>query len=237
MTEVTTVLCVPGTWVARSDLIAATLDAGWIFAGAVMMNLASRDAVQLEVHEGNDSAVSEAFRHAGRHWVASPAMRALEAHASVVYVIGKGGSAEASALMMDAATALLDSGGLGVKVESAGVAHSPEVWRELTENKDRLTAFHAFVVTVTGTDEIHTCGMHNLGLRDIRVTGGGSDAGRLASEFAYYLYAESPDVQAGHTFSLGPDEPRYTIEDDPGVHYGDNDLFTNPFGAWRLAPN
>ena len=72
MTDVDTVLCVPGTWTARSDLIAATIDAGWIFAGAILMNLASREAVQLEVHEGNDPAVSQAFHHAGHHWAASP---------------------------------------------------------------------------------------------------------------------------------------------------------------------
>ena len=163
-------------------------------------------------------------------------MRALDAHESVAYVIDKGGSAEASALLMDAATGLLDAGGLGVKVESAGVAHSPDVWRELTANKDLLTAFHAFVGTVTGPGEVRTCGMHNLGLRVVRVGEGGADAGRLASEFAYYRYAESPEIRAGHTFSLGPNEPRYTFVDDPGVDYGDNDLFTNPFGAWRLVP-
>lgn len=51
-----------------------------------------------------------------------------------------------------------------------------------------------------------------------------------------YLFAESPTICAGQTFSTAADAPAYRPLNDAGPGYDADSLFANPFGYWRLAP-
>jgi hypothetical protein len=78
--------------------------------------------------------------------------------------------------------------------------------------------------------------MHNLGLRDAIVDRSvEDDALALIRGFTSYLFMESPVIEDGQTFAMAPDAPVYRIHADKGVSYEDGSLFTNPYGAWRLA--
>lgn len=197
------------------------------------MHMQSGHCVELQ-YEARDDRMADAFLAAGRHWSHTPDMERIAAHESVVYLVGEGGSRESAELLMLAAQAMLDAGGLAVKVESSGIAHKPDAWRSLCAEQHLFSAFGAYVVFVTGSD-VFSCGMHNLGLRDAVIANHGAERPvELLKVFTQYLFVEQPTILAGHTFSEGVDEPRFRLAEDPGMDFGDNALFVNPYGTWRL---
>ena len=233
-----TVLCIPGPWQSRSELLEAILNAnsGYLFAGQVLMHMETKQACELEFH-ARDPRMGAAFRAAGPHWAATPDMQRIDEHASVVYMVADGGAVIAAEALMQAAAALLDADGLGVKVESSGVAHSPAAWRELCANLHLFSAHRAYVLYITGP-QVYSCGMHNLGLRDAIVENDGDTAGavELIRGFTRYLFTEAPTIRAGQTFRAEQGAPAYRLSDDPGPGYEKDSLYANPYGCWRLTP-
>ncbi|UYB51098.1 hypothetical protein OCJ37_13995 [Xanthomonas sp. AM6] len=231
------VLCIPGPWQDRSDLVARIVrdSGGYLFAGRILLHMESGDAFELE-YESRDPRMAAAFAAAGPHWRGSPEMARIDAHASVVYLIGAGGSRVRAEAMMQAAAGLLDAGGLGVKVESSGVAHGPAAWRQLCADLSRCSAHRAYVLNITG-EQVHSCGMHHFGMKDAIVDAqAASDPVGLLHTFTWYLFTEAPAVREGHTFSVAPQAPRYRLDAEPSTQFAPGDLFANPYGLWRLTP-
>jgi hypothetical protein len=163
-------------------------------------------------------------------------MQNIASHQSVVYLLGAGGSRERTEPMMLAGAALIRAGGFGVKVESAGIAHSPSDWLRFCDLGYLFSAHRAFVIYGTG-DETYSCGMHNLGLRDAIVAQeDASNPVELLQTFTRYLFTESPAIKDGQTFSVARGAPGYRLRDDPGIAYEEGSFFSNPYGAWRLVP-
>jgi len=234
---VQTVLCIPGPWRDRSELLerVARDSDGYLFAGGVIMHMESKAMFELEVHEA-DPRMARAFAAAGWHWKDTPEMARIAEHSMVLYLVGEGGSHDAAVAIMQAAAGLIKAGGFGVKVESTGLAHTPASWLKMAEEHYLFSAYRAYVVTLTG-DDTHSCGMHNLGLPDTIVDAHGIDnPADLVSTFNWYQYSEAPTIQAGQTFSTAEGEPRYRISHEPCDLYEEDSLFTNPFGLWRLVP-
>lgn len=232
-----TVLCIPGPWQTRDALVDAVVrsDSGYLFAGQILLHMPSGQSFELEF-QPPDPRMAAAFRSAGPHWSGSPEMARIGEHAGVAYLVGHGGSrANAEALML-AAEALLKAGGLGVKVESSGLAHSPEDWRKLCAQHHLFSAHRAYVLYVTGS-QVYTCGMHNLGLRDAVADNFDNNTAavvELVRTFTWYLFTEAPDLRAGQSFAVAAGAPVYRLRDKPGVVYEDGSLFANPYGFWRL---
>lgn len=231
------VLCIPGPWQDRSQFMAQIVrdSGGYLFAGRVLLHMASGTAFELE-YEPRDPRMAAAFASAGPHWRDSDAMAGIGAHASVAYLIGAGGSRARAEAMMTAAAALLDAGGLGVKVESSGVAHSPAAWRQLCAELAQCSAHRAYVLNITG-EQVHSCGMHQFGMKDAIVDArAAADPVALIHTFTWYLFTEAPAMQEGHTFSVSAQAPRYRLSAEPSMQFEAGDLFANPYGLWRLTP-
>ncbi|WP_305821015.1 DUF4261 domain-containing protein [Massilia brevitalea] len=233
------VLCIPGPWTSREELLESmsASDAGFVYAGHLLLEMETGFTCEL-VFEGADPAVTAAFRVAGPHWAASEAMADVAGHASVVYLAGKGGTREAAESMMRAGAALVDAGGLGVKVDSTGIAHGPAYWTELCHELHLQTAHRALVVYITGQD-VYSCGMHNFGLPEAIVTPVDGDvqaAADLLRTFTHYLFAQAPVFEEGHTFSVSEGAPVYRVRAAPALDYGPDSLFNNPYGVWELEP-
>lgn len=232
------VLCIPGPWKTHSELVQSivTNSGGYIFAAGILLHMESHFSCEL-IHESADPNMTHAFNAAGPHWRDSAEMQRISSHASVVYLKGRGGSREAAENPMRCGEGLLNAGGLGVKVESTGLAHSPGDWRSYCQHLDLFTAHRALVVYLTG-DDVYSCGMHNLGLRDAVTPAGENKAAavELLRIFTLYLFTEAPVIRSGQTFSVSADALMYRIRDHPGWDYGPDSLFTNPYGAWHLAP-
>jgi hypothetical protein len=232
------VICIPGTWKNRSELVerVARDSGGYLFMGMLLMEMETRHTFELHFEDAHPR-MATAFNAAGPHWRGSEEMSRIASHSSVVYLIGHGGSRTNAEALMGAAAALIKAGGLGVKIESTGLAHSPSAWQGLVDTRHLLTAYRAYVICLTGREQVYSCGMHNLGLREAIVDAAvDDDALDLIRRFTYYLFSESPTIQNRQTFALAPGAPVYRIFEDDGIQYEDGSLFQNPYGAWRLEP-
>lgn len=231
------VLCIPGPWEDSSVLAdeIAVSALGYSLAGNVLRDSETGFACEIALQRA-DPDLADDFAKAGPHWASTVAMGDIDDHRSVAYLIGPGGSRAAAEGMMRAGAALIDSGGLGVKVDSTGIAHAPAYWIDMCEQLDQLTAHRALVVYVAG-HEVYSCGMHNFGLPEA-ITSANDKAGAadMLRFFTRYLLEHAPALEEGHTFSVSEGKPVYRVERTAAIDYGEGSLFNNPYGAWRLVP-
>jgi hypothetical protein len=96
---------------------------GFVFAGNMLMNIHTKQALELEIY-GHDPDLAHAFRLAAWRSLSEADVAAIDAHSFTLYVVGNGGSTESARGVMQAMTGLLHAGSIAAKVESAGVAHS-----------------------------------------------------------------------------------------------------------------
>lgn len=231
------VLCIPGRWTDIAELGKRIIhdSGGYLFVGRLLIHLETKTTFELQFEDA-DPRMASAFAAAGRHWAGTPAMDEIASHTSVVYLIGKCGSQAGAEALMLAGGGLLKAGGLGVKVESSGIAHSPDAWRGFAAECHLFKAHSAFVVYVTG-NQVYSCGMHHFGLPDAMVEGGdASENAELLRIFTFYLFTEQPTIHVGQTFSTAADAPVFRIVAGVGADYGSDSLFHNPYGTWQLAP-
>jgi Domain of unknown function (DUF4261) len=139
---------------------------------------------------------------------------------------------------MHAARALLKCGGIAVKIESTGVAHSAARWIELADDELPLAVLNALVTYVGGNGEFYSCGMHNIGHRDAVVTAdiAPDSAANLLYQFLLYIAFEDPTIHDNETFSVDENAPRYRVRRSPCTMFPADDLFHNPYGVWQLLP-
>ena len=230
------VLCVPGPWSAAPDLLRpiTAANSGYVFLGRTLTHVGTQSVFDVQV-EDRDPRMASAFAKAGAHWVGADDLARIDAHKTVAYLIATGGSRGRAEEAMAAASVLLDAGGFAVKVETTGLAHSGDAWREFVRTRYLFSAHRALVVYVTG-DEVYSCGMHNLGYRDAVVnSSASSDAAELLRVFTYYLFTETPTIISGQTFSTAKGEPVYRVRAEPCMQHDGDPLFTNPYGMWRLS--
>jgi hypothetical protein len=235
-TEARIVVCIPGKWRDREELvqqISAHAD-GFSIIGDNLLEQQTQSTLELHV-EALNPRMKQAFAAVAPHWSDTDAMRQIDEHTLVAYLIGRGGSHPRAITMMLAAAALVKAGGLGVKIDSSGIAHSAEAWTLLTNNRHQFSAHEAFVAYVVG-DEVHTCGMHSFGMRDCVIAiGEADDPLELLRVFSWYLFTETPTIRSGTTFSVADGQPRYRLSEETCTHYAAGDGFMNLNGMWRLS--
>lgn len=235
MTAPEAVLCIPGPWADRSELVERIVRAseGYLFVGNVIMHLETKDKFELQF-EGADPRMVAAFASAGQHWAATEAMDRIAAHASVVYLIGECGALANAERLMLAGDGVLKAGGAGIKVESCGLAHSPNRWAEFVADRHLFSAHDAYVVYVRGA-QVYSCGMHHFGLPEAVVDQvDAEDPAELLRVFTRYLLCEGSTIVPGQTFAVAADAPGYRIVPGEAIDYAPDSLFHNPYGMWRL---
>lgn len=231
------VLCIPGPWGDRSELIRgiAANSEGYLCGGQIMMDVQTRFSCEF-IFEPADDKLYQAFRHAGWYWRDTPEMQAVAGHRSVVYLAGKGGSEGDALSMVRAGAAMLKAGGLAVKVDSSGIAHSALRWAEFVRDGSVVGAFDALVAVVQGEGQAYTCGMHCFGLADVVVNDiEPEDIAELLRVFCLYQLIEAPTLLDGQTFATKAGGAIYTLRQHPGIEYPLDSLFHNPYGTWQLV--
>jgi hypothetical protein len=235
--EPTIILSLPGQWPSRSEIVAAIVQhaGGLVFAGQVLFDPATNHGYQLTVAE-HDPELVRAFALAGRGSLSDADLAAIQAHTLTIAVAGAGGSLERARELLDIGARLLRAGGLAIKVESTGVAHSISDWQALAAAAEPAALYHAYVTLIGAQDCFFSCGMHNLGLPDASVprTLPPNEAAQLLETFLLYLVLEQPVFKSGETFSLDAQSPRYRLRHDLDGEYGAGSPFHNPYGMWRL---
>ena len=230
------VLCIPGPWQDHNAFATAMAEAGrYLAAGGVLMDLQSQSAFNY-TFESVDKRMAQAFRAAGPQ-LSEPLLKQIERHRSVLYLISFELNLAGANALMRAASAVLDAGGLAIKVETAGLAHTSAQWQEFCGAQAEHSAHQAFVVYVSGSTS-YSCGMHNLGLFDVSVAAVNNEDANAAVEllrnFNWYQITEAPQLEAGMSFATQQSGPFYQLA-LAASRFVPTDPFYNAFGTWQLT--
>lgn len=235
-----TVLCIPGNWRDRSEIVKAITKANineFICAGRVIINIKTNKGFEMQIEE-YDNRIKESFRIAGKvNRVENSFVEEIGNHKSVVYIIGETGNFKDAKEMAYAGMAILNAGGIGIKVETSGKAFTKDQWKSFLSDFEESNLYQMYVLDSIsdGKGTVYTCGMHNLGLKDAIISGGNfQDSVDLLSIFGYYQVVDKPEIRSGQTFSIAIDAPVYEILDEEKQPYLGDELFENHFGMWRL---
>lgn len=231
------ILGVPGTWSDRSAIVSSITQANdqLIFAGMMLLDTKTGQSFQVDIYD-HDPALGYAFALAGSQSLTDADIERINTHTYTLYLIGKEGSIERAQHMLQLSADLIRAGGLAVKVETTGIAHSARDWLTLANDQQPAALYQAYVTFVSGENSVYSCGMHNLGFPDAMVssTVPASDAADLLETFLVYMLQEQPTFRTGETFSTAADMPSYTLQHVPCTLYPHDDPFYNPYGMWKL---
>lgn len=162
------ILCVPGPWEVCEVLEQRLLQGRFVLEEKRLRFADTTETFDAEFR-GPDPRMKAAFQASAcrlRPSLTPADFRAIDAHRSVLYVLsdafGRTTAAAAAARMVEVGRALLEAGGLAVKCDSSGIAHSADRWRSAQP------LFDAFVrlPIINETEELYSVGMHLLGLPD-----------------------------------------------------------------------
>jgi len=233
------VIGIPGTWTDHSDIVTgiAKHSGGYLYAGMILMHIETRWSCTLEIYD-RDPEMRRAFELAGGGQLSDSELDAIDQHTYTIYLSADGGSFDTARTLMRAANAVLKCGGIAVKIESTGVAHSPNRWNELTDDELPLAVLNAFVTYIGDDGFFYSCGMHSIGHRDAVVTAdiAPNDAANLLHQFLRYIAFEDPTIHDNETFGVDENAPRYRARKAPCTIFPPDDLFHNPYGVWQLVP-
>ncbi|GGB69878.1 DUF4261 domain-containing protein [Fictibacillus barbaricus] len=238
MVEAEVVIGIPGQWKNRTELIqsVAAKSEGYLLAGSIIHNGNKNIGFQVEVYE-QDPNLKEAFFYAGGDSFENSLLEEIDKHTFTVYVFANKNSIEGIKEIIDVAAALLKAGGLAVKIETTGVAHTKEDWFQLFDNQDFFPIYSHFVTLIGDNDVFYSCGMKAFGLPDVVVPSiiSADEAADLLNNFNLYNIVDRPTFKDGATFSLEEESPRYKIHFIDDFRYEEDDIFFNSFGLYNLS--
>lgn len=206
-----------------------------MFAGLILADVEAKDHAPVEIH-GADSRIAKAFELAGQDKFSSEELVEVQAHRSVAYLRFPSYLPDQYKRIASFSDVLQRAGGIAVKVESSGVAHTWRRWQSLLTGS--LFDNYCAVVTLIREGEFYySCGMHLFGLPECEVPTHVSlaQAADLMNRFNFWQIAERPILEEGHTFSVSQESPRYRLNLIPDARHEQGELFHNPLGVWRLG--
>ncbi|MFJ7850282.1 endopeptidase [Peribacillus sp. NPDC097206] len=235
MTEI--IIGIPGVWKNRTELIqaVATQSDGYLLAGHVLHNKEKNITFPIEVYE-YEPHLKEAFDYASKGAFPESLLTEIDHHTFTVYIIAEVSDFEAVINLIDAGSALLKAGGMAVKIETAGMAHTKEAWQTLQKNPDIIPVYAHFVTIIGEEDHYGSFGMKAFGLPDVVTpnTMSPKDAVTLLSTFNFYNLGERPTFTNGQDFRIKSDAPTFTLTSRQDFRYEEDHPFYNPYGLWSL---
>jgi len=234
---VTSVICIP-TRIEDKVAIFSGTNGAFMAVGNVLMDVKNKLHYVFEVTD-YDNRMKNSFKVAGKVTrISNEAIEEVDKHKAVIYISGETGSFDSARKLAYAATWVLDVGGIGIKIESAGKAFDNVTWNKLAAQWDDAAIYEMFVVdSLVMTDgTTYSCGMHNIGLKDTIISGlDFVTAQNVVRIFNYYQVIDKPVIKANQTFQTDIDSPFYRITEEDNQPYKGDELFGNPFGMWRLT--
>ena len=193
-----------------------------------------KDHVPLDFHPA-DPKIPKAFEIAGQGKIPAEILKLLPEHSSIVFLHFPLDLQAQRERILKFTQIIQRVGGIAVKVESAGVAHTWEKWIARLSGTP-FDLYCAGVALIRDTGYYYSCGMHQFGLPECEVPRSipSGDAAGLLNRFNIWQITEHPKLAPGHTFSLTPTAPRFRLSLEQDTRHGKEDLFYNPDGIWRL---
>ncbi|RAZ73472.1 DUF4261 domain-containing protein [Planococcus halotolerans] len=231
------ILGVPGNWKNRTELLQAvsSKNAGYLMAGFVLLNTKKDIDFQVEVSE-HDPSLKEAFYDS--EIVDKNLINKIEQHTFIVNLIADVNGLEGIKEAIDACSALLNAGGLAVKVETAGLIYSKEEWFQLFRNQEPFPIYSHFVILTEEEELYFSCGMKAFGLPDVAIPSSipAEEAAELLNNFNLYNIIEEPNFKDGEIFDFELTSQSFVVKQIEDVRYTEDDVFFNPFGLLNLIP-
>ncbi|MCF2875551.1 MULTISPECIES: hypothetical protein [unclassified Tenacibaculum] len=236
-----TVICIPVKWESRTEIVEMILKSSkqqYLFAGQILMNTISGENFELEICE-KDERIPIAFAFAGKvNGIKKDEINEVKRHNSVIYLTKRVESLKAIEELANITSLIVESGGYGVKIESAGLAFSKDQWLMLQKNKEIERFYGMFVCNAVSSilSGLYSCGMHNLLLKDTIVSGLDYEKGQeLIRAFNLYQLFENPKIIEGQTFSIDGGASVYVVSEELNQPNKGEELFENLYGMWRLT--
>lgn len=235
-----TILCIPGNWADRESFITSIFETNineYLAVGFILFDQKNNLSYEIDlcVH---DSKMRDSFKWAGLvNRIPEEFLDKINQHKFVVYLKGETGNFDKAKLLAEAGRAVLNAGGIGIKIETTGKAFTKEHWLKLLDNFEISNLYEMFVIdSITNEDQqTYSCGMHNLGLKDTIVYDEEfQTAVNLISIFNYYQIIDKPEIKNNQTFSIDTDAPIYTITEETNQPNKGDKYFENKYGMWRL---
>ena len=229
---------IPGPWKDRSALVKALAGTseGYLLVGQILYSASSKIAYGADVAD-HDVGLVRAFEIASGGSIPKEDIAEIGHHGLVLYCLSEGIGLEQARLLMGAVVAVLSAGGIAVKVESSGVAHSADRWRKLASSPQLFDTYTAFVTLVGNRECFYSCGMHCFGLPDAAVDRSlaPDEAAKTLNTFNHYQLSERPELKHGQSFSVDENSRKFYLEHVPCTAYAPDHEFHNPSGLWSLA--
>ncbi|KQU24725.1 endopeptidase [Bacillus sp. Leaf13] len=237
MTDTQIIIGIPGKWKNRTELIqaVASQSEGYLLAGHILHNKDKNITFQVEVYDYEPN-LKETFSYASKGAFSERLLEEINNHTFTVYIIADVSDFGNITDLIDAGAAILKAGGMAVKIETAGIAHSKEDWQQLHHTPDILSVYAHFVTIIGEEDYYCSFGMKAFGLPDAVTlnTMRPKEAADLLNTFNYYHAGERPIFTNGETFCVQPDAPTYILTGLQDFRYEEDHPFYNPFGLWNL---
>ncbi|QDU01223.1 hypothetical protein V6x_09020 [Gimesia chilikensis] len=235
-----TIVCIPMSIKGPEELLRLVMDqtgGKYLYAGSILKSVEHKFSAHCEFGE-HDDQISVAFQLGGQGSISGEDIATLDTHQCVLYLIWPNAGLNELDRLHALINVCLDCGGLGVKFENSGVAHSAADWRAKNFAEDTLDLLQSHVMLVGCETHFYSTGMHIFGMPDAAVpaTVENREAAFLLTEFNHYQMCESPVFEEGHTFSTSADAPYYRISRKDDWINADEECFANPFGRYLLEP-
>lgn len=235
-----TVVCIPLSLEGQQDFLRQVIsvtDGKYMFAGLLLMSVEDKVSIRCEICQ-SDPAIGEAFEIGGQGAISSEELTEIAAHRSVLYLVWDQPGLSELHRLHAFIKVCLKCGGLGVKFENSGVAHSKNTWLSMKFHENTLELMQTHIMLIGDENYYYSSGMHIFGLPDtaVPVSIDNRQAGYLLTEFNHYQIFESPDFQDGQTFSTDADAPYYRLQVKNDWIYADLECFENPYGRILLEP-
>ncbi|MGE7879290.1 DUF4261 domain-containing protein [Peribacillus muralis] len=238
MSENKIIIGIPGKWKNRMELIQAVAakSEGYLLAGNIFHNKEKNITFQAEIQD-HEPALKETFSYASKGNFPESLLEEINKHTFTVYILADISGTGTVADLIDAGAAILRAGGMAVKIETTGLAHSKEDWLKLHQSPDILSVYAHFVTIIGEEDYYCSFGMKSFGLPDAVTlnTMSPKEAAALLNTFNYYHVGERPLFTNGETFSIQQDAPDFTLTSLQDFRYEEDHPFYNPFGLWNLG--
>jgi hypothetical protein len=233
-------VCIPGKWADRNDFLRQVITCEpkgrYMFAGMVLADIQAEQHVRLEFCPA-DSHIPEAFNIAGQGQLPADLISQLVAHTAVVYLRFPLDVLDQREYILKFTQLVQRVGGIAVKLESAGIAHTWDRWFALMSGS-LFDVYCACVVLIGDERCYYSCGMHHFGLPECEAPRDYPhvQAADVMNRFNFWRITERPTLESGHTFSLSSESPSFRLSLCRDTRHGPDDLFHNSHGIWQLAP-
>lgn len=235
------IFCIPGIWENEKDFqikIIENTDGKYLPAGKILFNPESQNGIEFDLR-GYDERIPDSFKLGSRNTFDKELENKIAKHKSVVYLIVKNDSVDDIKKSFHFVSALLNNGGLAVKIENSGKAHDSSAWSELINRTDLHMVLDLVLMCISSREKkiIYTCGMQLFDLPDccVKMSSDINYDWHIIFVLASYLLIDKPIIKEEQTFSEKAGSKGYRFLYMESL-YDKDSWFYNVHGMWMLNP-